>query len=137
MLLTSSKIRNERLEICRSCKHFVKLTQSCGTLGVGETVKYKNTTKKLCGCIMPIKTHLKIGSCPLNKWRSEVSKDDIKAIKKLLGSLDAKTNRITKEQNIKLTELYNRITSKKNKVSSCAPCVKKMVNEMREMLENE
>ena len=135
MLLTSSKIRNERLGICRSCKHFVKLTQSCGTLGVGERVKYKNTTKKLCGCIMPIKTHLKIGSCPLNKWRSQVSKEDIEGIKKLLGSIEK--NKITKEQNIKLTELYNRITSKKNKVSSCAPCVKRMVNEMSEMLENE
>ena len=65
----------------------------------------------------------------------QVSKEDIEGIKKLLGSIEK--NKITKEQNIKLTELYNRITSKQNKVSGCAPCVKKMVNEMREMLENE
>tara|TARA_R100001163_G_scaffold2920_2_gene4432 strand:+ start:10202 stop:10609 length:408 start_codon:yes stop_codon:yes gene_type:complete len=135
MLLTSSKTRNERLEICRGCKHFVSVTQSCGTLGVGKTVKYKNTSKKLCGCIMPIKTHLKIGSCPLNKWKSEVNKKDIESLKSLLGSIEK--NRITKEQNMKLTELYNKITHKKNKVSGCAPCVKKMVTEMSEMLKDE
>ncbi len=84
---------------------------------------------------MPIKTHLKIGSCPLNKWKSEVNKKDIESLKSLLGSIEK--NRITKEQNMKLTELYNKITHKKNKVSGCAPCVKKMVTEMSEMLKDE
>tara|TARA_B100000424_G_C22939272_1_gene499806 strand:+ start:2252 stop:2656 length:405 start_codon:yes stop_codon:yes gene_type:complete len=133
MLLTSSKIRNSRLEICRSCKHFVDVTQSCGTLGFGERVKYKNTTKKLCGCIMPIKTHLKIASCPIHKWKSLIEDSDIKELKKLLGGIDKK---ISKEQNIQLTKLYNRITSKNNKISNCNSCVKKMVTEMRELLEN-
>ena len=135
MLLVSSSIRNERLDICRKCKHFVKTTQTCGTLAVGNTVKYKNTTKKLCGCIMPIKTHLKISSCPLHKWKSTIAKEDIKAIKKLLG--DIHPHKITREQNKTLTELYNKALSKKSKVSNCGKCVKSMINELKEMLKDE
>jgi hypothetical protein len=133
MLLVTSEIRNQRLEICRKCKHFVKATQSCGTLGLGERVKYKNTTKKLCGCIMPVKTHLKIASCPIHKWRSTIKPSDLKELRALLKEIN--DNRITGEQNKRLTTLYNAITRKNTKVSGCAPCVKKMIQEMNELLE--
>ncbi len=132
MLLTSLKIKGQRLTICRSCKHFVKLTQSCGTLGFGAEVKYKNTTKKLCGCIMPIKAHLKFSGCPIHKWKSEVSAKDIEDLNELLGEI--KDGKITKSQNLKLTQLYNKITKNKRSVSSCAPCVKNMINELTDAL---
>lgn len=45
-------LRQERMEICKSCKFFVSLTQQC--------------TK--CGCIMPAKTTLPNASCPIHKW---------------------------------------------------------------------
>jgi hypothetical protein len=42
----------ERMNICRSCEHLVKLTTQC----------------KKCGCFMQAKTKLKNAACPLGKW---------------------------------------------------------------------
>jgi len=136
MLLTTLKIKSERLQICREkCKHFVYATQSCGELVVGKTVKYKNTTKKLCGCIMPIKAHLKIASCPIHKWTSTIEKKDIKKLKKELAGLQG--SKVSKEQNKNLTQLYNRMLGNKKKVSNCPSCVKKMIAELNELLNDE
>lgn len=135
MLLVNFKTKESRLVTCRACKHFVAATQSCGELVVGRTVKYKNTTKKLCGCIMPIKAHLKIASCPIHKWESEISKTDITKVKKILGEI--KNNRITGAQNFQLTELYNKIYVSKNKTSNCKSCVKEMINNLTNLLEDE
>lgn len=135
MLLTTSKIKNDRLAICRNCKHFVSKTQSCGTLLVGNEVKYKNTTKQLCGCIMPIKAHLKIASCPIHKWTSVLNQKDITALKKVMGEL--KGSKVTGEQNKELTKLYNKLFSKRDQVSSCPSCVKSMVKKLNELLESE
>jgi hypothetical protein len=44
--------RNNRLDICKACPEFVKLTTSC----------------KKCGCFMAAKTKLAEASCPLGKW---------------------------------------------------------------------
>lgn len=41
-----------RYDICKSCDKFINLTKQC----------------KECGCFMTLKTKLKIGTCPLNKW---------------------------------------------------------------------
>lgn len=48
----SEEIKEMRMEACRNCEFFVKLTQQC--------------TK--CGCIMPAKTGLPHASCPVGKW---------------------------------------------------------------------
>lgn len=42
----------ERMDICRSCEHFIKLTSQC----------------KRCGCFMNVKTKLTNASCPEGKW---------------------------------------------------------------------
>jgi hypothetical protein len=44
--------RNNRLDICKACPEFVKLTTTC----------------KQCGCFMAAKTKLAEASCPLGKW---------------------------------------------------------------------
>ena len=44
--------RNARLDICKSCEHFLKLTASC----------------KECGCFMKAKTWLSSAKCPVDKW---------------------------------------------------------------------
>jgi hypothetical protein len=41
-----------RLDICRACEHFVKLTSQCTQ----------------CGCFMPLKAKLPHATCPVNKW---------------------------------------------------------------------
>lgn len=47
-----NEIAEERLNICKECPEFIKLTSQC----------------KECGCIMNLKTKLPNASCPLNKW---------------------------------------------------------------------
>ena len=42
----------ERLEICKSCTHYLKKTHQC----------------KKCGCIMDAKVKLPNASCPVGKW---------------------------------------------------------------------
>ena len=41
-----------RLEICKGCEHFSKLSIRC----------------KKCGCFMKLKTNLKDAKCPIGKW---------------------------------------------------------------------
>lgn len=50
-----SEISSKRLEICRSCEHFIKMTSQC----------------KECGCIMNLKTKLPNAECPIHKWGQE------------------------------------------------------------------
>lgn len=45
-------IVNSRMDACRSCEHFIKLTSQC----------------KRCGCVMPLKTKLRSSMCPEQKW---------------------------------------------------------------------
>ncbi len=51
----SKEISEKRLDICRQCNKFLKITQQC----------------KMCLCIMPAKTILAHASCPLDKWGPE------------------------------------------------------------------
>lgn len=51
----SDQIQKERMEICRGCDHFIKMTNQCTE----------------CGCIMTLKTKLPHAECPINKWKAE------------------------------------------------------------------
>ncbi len=50
-LVVSKEVRNQRLEICETCEYL-------------NSIKFC----KLCKCLMPAKTWLKISSCPVKKW---------------------------------------------------------------------
>lgn len=50
--IVSSKVQEERMQICKSCEHLFHATNSC----------------KKCGCFMILKTKLKNAQCPINKW---------------------------------------------------------------------
>lgn len=52
LLISSEKIYNNRLKICRSCSKFDKKNQECLE----------------CGCNIPDKAKFILDSCPLNKW---------------------------------------------------------------------
>lgn len=41
-----------RYKTCLDCDRFLNLTKQC----------------KECGCIMPVKTKLKLATCPIGKW---------------------------------------------------------------------
>ena len=47
-------IAEKRLQICKECPRFVKLTHQC----------------KECACIMNAKVKLEDAECPLNKWKA-------------------------------------------------------------------
>lgn len=49
---TNREIRNERLDICRSCPKLFKPTRTC----------------KMCGCFMGIKTWAAEAVCPIGLW---------------------------------------------------------------------
>lgn len=43
---------NERYSICKACPELIKLTKQC----------------KKCGCLMAVKSKMKLATCPLGKW---------------------------------------------------------------------
>lgn len=47
---------NDRIEICKKCELFNKITTQC----------------KECGCLMSIKALIKSSNCPKNKWNSRI-----------------------------------------------------------------
>ena len=50
--LSTQREEMSRLDICRSCDKYIKVTSTC----------------KECGCFMVLKTKLKKSKCPLDKW---------------------------------------------------------------------
>lgn len=51
----------ERLEVCKGCEFFIKVTTQC----------------KKCGCIMAAKTKLPNASCPIGKWGQINTEEEI------------------------------------------------------------
>lgn len=49
---TLEEVKEKRLEICRGCEHFIKITHQC----------------KKCGCFMDQKTKIRAATCPVGKW---------------------------------------------------------------------
>lgn len=122
MFFVTGQKRNDRLAICQGCRYFVEKTQSCGDL-----VKEAFTDSKLCGCHMPTKTRLKIASCPLGKWDSEIKSSDLKKIKAILDDP-------TKATNGDLAQVYSSVTGTNTQASTCSSCNKRMLNELKTLL---
>jgi hypothetical protein len=64
-------IAQNRLNTCKGCERFIKLTHQC----------------RECGCIMNAKVKLQDATCPLNKWVTpdlpfdrELTEDDLTKI---------------------------------------------------------
>ena len=123
------KIYKERLDICRGCDKYIKVTGNCS----------------VCLCFMRIKASIGQMSCPEKKWKAvgtaggsgvKVPKHLIKESKEIWKDI---SNGIAKhiEAKHKAVELYNTIyggSFKKN--SNCGSClntvyegIKKIVNE--------
>jgi hypothetical protein len=48
----SDEEADRRMDLCKECPSFLKITSQC----------------KECGCFMKIKTKLNLATCPLGKW---------------------------------------------------------------------
>jgi len=119
-LKTSNKVYNERMEICKGCKHFRKSVSQC----------------KKCGCFMKLKAKVSFTKCPDGKWEREreITSDQYSILKRLLESIEG--NKLKRQQNIGLTNLYNEIFGLKKSVSSCSSCVAQIVNDLKKVLES-
>ena len=124
MFFVTGQKRNDRLAICRACEHFVESTQSCGDL---ITEAFKDS--KLCGCHMPTKTRLKVASCPVGKWESEIKETDLTEIKNLLDNPHKATNG-------DLARLYSKATGTNTPPSRCSSCNNRMFNELKQLLKD-
>lgn len=124
MLFVSQNTRAARLEICKGCEHFNKSTRSCGTLLKKKKVKGGT----LCGCFMPAKASLKSEACPIGKWGPTVNPQDLAEIREFVNSLE---NFISRDQNEKLVEMYNRTYGTNEVPSNCSSCVRAMIENLK------
>jgi hypothetical protein len=123
MFFVTGQKRSDRLEICKSCEHYVQATKSCGPL-----LTEAFTDSKLCGCHMPTKTRLKVASCPLDKWEAEITKADLEEIKKFL-----KTENQFRTSG-QLAKLYGKATGTNQQASSCSSCNRRMLDELNKLI---
>lgn len=129
MLFTNEATRQERLEKCKSCKYYQAATRTCGPLGIGKEVTYRKQKKQLCGCIMPIKTRLKMATCPLGKWESTISKTEILQIGQYLENRTP--GRWTEQEREQVVALYNIATGGNEGVTTCTGCLENMVMDLK------
>ena len=123
MFFVTGQKRSDRLEICKSCEHYVQATKSCGPL-----LTEAFTDSKLCRCHMPTKTRLKVASCPLDKWEAEITKADLEEIKKFLKT---ENQFRTSGQPAKL---YGKATGTNQQASSCSSCNRRMLDELNKLI---
>jgi len=81
---------------------------------------------------MPIKAKLKVGSCPLEKWTSLIDKEHLEEIKQIINSLKGS---ISRDQNQRLTQLWNIAAGDNRKVSGCNSCVNGMIEKLKLLIE--
>ncbi len=123
----SQNVRNQRMHNCMTCEHYVAQTRSCGPLGFGKKVG----TKELCGCIMPVKTQLKYAECPIGKWQAQITKQQIDEVAEALKGIK---NHVSASQNKELQALSNKLFGRNNAISNCRSCVRKMIDELRDLV---
>ena len=126
-------IAAERLTICRTCKHFVESTQSCGTLIFGEKLSPEDLAEaeannsithyrkklRLCGCWMPVKTKYLLFRCPINKWhRYKLNDDETEALREFISGLPTQgvyTAQMVREA----ADWFTKMTGQRYGCSSC------------------
>jgi len=77
---------------------------------------------------MPAKASLKSEACPIKKWGPTVSPQDLAEIREFVNSLE---NFISREQNEKLVEMYNRTYGVNEVPSNCSSCVRGMIENLK------
>jgi len=111
----TTEIKNERLNICRSCDMYFKPTGSC----------------KVCKCFMRIKTAIANQECPKNYWgkTTEVEAPEvipeylIQELKDIWQHIKNKTA-TNAEYKARAIELYNTIYKTNYKTTSnCSSCL--------------
>jgi len=134
MIFVNDIEKKRRLSICKACKYYKEETKTCGTFRAikpkGDTITYRKKKVSLCGCIMPLKTKFKGVSCPINKWKGTISKEDTKLIKEVLKEIEGK-QAVTAENSKTLLDVYNKAFGTNKKYTSCSNCRRSIVEELK------
>ena len=112
MKVTREK-RAARLRICQACEHYTS-SGTCGTPIVGNVLP---DGRKLCGCFMHVKSWLKVGSCPIDKWLSEIDKSELDKLKAIVGRV--KGERIGKADALDLAEWWRVNMKQERSTGNC------------------
>ena len=85
---------------------------------------------------MKIKGAIAFTRCPIGKWEREkdITQDQLSILRRLINSLE--NTKVSHEQNVGLTNLYNEIFGMRKNVSSCGTCVRDMVKDLKQLLES-
>jgi len=126
-------IAAERLKTCEACKHYVKSTQSCGTLILGDKLSPEDLAEaeelnevthyrkklRLCGCRMTVKTKYSLFRCPINKWgRYKLSEKETEELANFISGLPTQgvyTAQMVKEA----AAWFTKMTGQRYGCSSC------------------
>jgi len=137
MFLVHGKIESERMAICRACEFYNKEHGTCGTPRwinpLGQQVTWYRSKKRLCGCVMKVKSKLSWTSCPLGKWKGALTESDYKKLSKYVKSIENKNtfNRSDLEELYKWVSIVEGNTVN---VSTCNSCVKDAMDEIRKVV---
>jgi predicted KAP-like P-loop ATPase len=84
---------------------------------------------------MKIKAKIAFTRCPINKWdrEHEITSDQLSILRRLLEAIES--DRITREQNVGITNLWKDIFGLKKDVSSCGTCVAQTIKDLKEILQ--
>jgi predicted transcriptional regulator YdeE len=121
----SNKIYKKRIDICKSCEHYFKITGQC----------------KKCLCFMKIKTRISAMECPEQKW---LKTEEVKPMENLPKELEEAVMEIYPKIKLgrapnhtikqKMIELYNTIyNSKYDKNTSCGSCLQTALNGIKDI----
>jgi len=126
-------IATERLKTCKTCKHYVESTQSCGTLILGDKLSAEDLAEaekaneithyrkklRLCGCKMNFKAQFGLARCPINKWgRYKLNEAETEALREFVASLPTQ-GRITAETVKLASHWFTKMTGQTYGCSSC------------------
>ena len=83
---------------------------------------------------MKIKAQIAFTRCPVGKWEREndLTTDQLSILKRLLKQIGS--DKISREGNVGITNLYNEIFGMNKKVSSCGTCVAQTIKELKEVM---
>lgn len=142
-MFVKEAIREQRMSICKACEFFTE-KGTCGKrhwmkdgmIYHGDFITYNGQEYELCGCDMTLKTRFKPMGCPIGKWLPQgMSVEETCEIKAFIEEVKV-GNKLDNQQLQQLFKYYNLASGEKLTVSTCVPCVKKILGEMERVFKN-
>lgn len=135
-------VYQNRLAQCKECKWYKASTGSCGTLIMGEVVtdednivRHYRKPIRLCGCVMKWKAKYRLSSCPAGKWSSEaIDATEIEKLREFVTSIE-KRDKLMSDEVRDLARWFSKVSGQTHPVTTCPPCVRDMITELRKEVE--